>query len=96
MFALIDMEPGDGPVIAFAAGPERKLNLLEREGVAPAPYLARAHWVALKDWQVLPGGELERELEAAHAYVSGRLPPRVQRLHDLPLREYRALIRDKR
>lgn len=93
MFALMPAEPGEKAVIAFAAGPERKLDLLEHEGVVPAPYLARAHWVALQDWGALPISELLRELTAAHEYVFGRLPPRVQRMSELPLKEYKATVR---
>ena len=94
MFALIDLEPVDGrPVLSFAAGPQRAPALLELDGVAPAPYLARAHWVAVQDWRVLPRAELTREMEAAYHFVSGKMPGRVQRLYDLPQREYRALVR---
>ena len=96
IFAILDPEAATGTVVAFAAGPQRMAELLELDGVRPAPHLARAHWVALVDWTVMPGRELYAELGAAHAYVSGRLPPRVQRLQDLPPREYRALVRERR
>ncbi len=48
MFALVNLDGLGGPVISFCAGPEGYAELLEREGVVPAPYLARAHWVALE------------------------------------------------
>ena len=96
MFALVDLEAVDRPVFAFAAGPERAPRLLEVAGVRPAPYLARAHWVACEHWGVLPLPELLREACAAYEYVGGRMPLRVQRLYDLPAMEYRALVRDRR
>ncbi len=101
MFALIDTEAGEmaagvNAVIAFAAGPTRKLDLLKIEGVVPAPYLARAHWVALQHWQALPMADLLQELTAAIEYVFDRLPPRVQRLQQTPLKVYRDLVREKR
>lgn len=97
MFALIDLEPAEGiAALAFAAGPVRGPALLEMDGVKPAPYLARAHWVAVQDWQVLTGAELAAELEAAYRYVAGRMPGRVQRLYELPLKQYRALVRERR
>lgn len=96
MFALIDLEAVDRPVLAFAAGPERAPHLLELEGVRPAPYLARAHWVALEDWQALPLPELLRETCAAYEYVGSRMPARVQRLYELSPKEYRALVREAR
>ena len=96
LFAILNPEPGDGSPVAFAAGPERAPELLEIDGIRPAPHLARAHWVALADWAVLPQRELYPELLAAHAYVSNRLPPRVQRLAELTAREYRLHLRDCR
>lgn len=96
IFAILTPEPGMKAPIAFAAGPMRAPELLEIDGVQPAPHLARAHWVALADWDVLPLSELHAELLAAHTYVSNRLPPRTQRLYELPLKEYRALVRERR
>ncbi len=78
MFALIDLQLDRGLVMSFAAGPERAAELLEREEFCPAPYLARAHWVAASSWNALRGKEWEAELSAAHAYVLGRLPARTR------------------
>jgi predicted DNA-binding protein (MmcQ/YjbR family) len=50
MFAQIDFAEDGRAVLSFAAGPERFRELLEREGVIPAPYRARIHWVALEHW----------------------------------------------
>ena len=80
MFALIDLAMKSGPIVAFAAGPERAAELLEMEGFRPAPYLARAHWVAAESWQALRVRAWEAEFAAAHAYVHGRLPARVRAL----------------
>lgn len=49
MFALVNLD-GRGPVVSFAAGADGAAELLEREGFRPAPYLARAHWVAAGRW----------------------------------------------
>jgi predicted DNA-binding protein (MmcQ/YjbR family) len=51
MFALINLDGPDGTrlakaVLSFATDPERFHQLLETEGIIPAPYLARAHWIA--------------------------------------------------
>ncbi len=96
MFALIDLDAVDRPVLAFAAGAERAPGLLELEGIRPAAYLARAHWVALEHWQALPLPQLLEEVCAAYAYVGSRMPTRVQRLYDLSAKEYRALVREQR
>src|SRR6201996_973681 len=64
MFALINLDDesrlGRQPVIfSFATDPERFHELLEIEGVVPAPYLARAKWIALQHWNVFRKPELE-------------------------------------
>lgn len=96
MFAMLDPEPGRGHAMAFATLPHRLPELLEREGVQPAPYLARAGWVAVQRWDDLPERDLLPLLQEAYGHVEGRLPTRVQRLMELSAREYKALVRQKR
>lgn len=96
MFAMLEPEPGQEQVLSFAVLPENFHDLLETEGVRPAPYLARAHWVAVTDWQVFPERELHAHLHRAYERVEAKLPPRTQRLLALPPREYRAAIREAR
>lgn len=96
MFAVLDPEPGEAHVMSFAVPPEQYHALLETDGVRPAPYLARAHWVALADWRVFPERELHAHLQHAYDRVEAKLPPRVQRALDLPAREYKALVREAR
>lgn len=80
MFALTDLDGGGKGVIAFAAGPERFVDLVEQEGVIPAPYLARAHWVALESWDAVRPRELEELLANARDLVFAKLPKRTQEI----------------
>lgn len=96
IFAIVPAEMEENLAVAFAAGPVRMPLLLELEGVRPAPHLARAHWVALERWDVLSSAEIEAELLAAYHYVFDRMPPRIQRLQELPAREYRTLVKERR
>ena len=77
MFAVLMLEPGEY-VVSFKCSPEDYAQLVERPGVSPAPYLARAHWVALENFSSLPPGELRTRLGEAHALVFAKLPKRVQ------------------
>ena len=43
MFAVVCLEPPHQ--ISFKCTPEEFAELIEREGIIPAPYLARAMWV---------------------------------------------------
>jgi predicted DNA-binding protein (MmcQ/YjbR family) len=101
MFALINLNPESRLgrteiVILFAAGVERYGELLEREGIRPAPYLARAHWVAAQHWQVFPNAEWEAELHAAHAVIFNKLPPRTKAALAMPATQRKKLIADRR
>jgi predicted DNA-binding protein (MmcQ/YjbR family) len=84
MFAVVDLDGKGGPVISYAAGPERFAELLENDGVIPAPYLARAHWVAVERWDVFREGEWQSELEAAHALIYAKLPKRTRDVLAMP------------
>ena len=53
MFALLNLDADSNGVLSFAAGPEGAAELLEIDGIFPAPYLARAHWVAMERWNAL-------------------------------------------
>ncbi len=96
MFALMDFDFRGGPVISFAAGPERAAELCEVEGFRPAPYLARAHWVAAERWDVLPGRGWQDQLRSAHGIVYARLPPKTVLLLELPKKERERLIVSRR
>ena len=57
MFAHTVLVPA--PVwLSFKASPEKFAELTERTGIIPAPYLARAQWVALETKDALPPEEL--------------------------------------
>jgi predicted DNA-binding protein (MmcQ/YjbR family) len=48
--------------------------LLERGGVRPAPYLARAKWVQLETLKSLPDAEIDAYLTASYRLVVAKLP----------------------
>ena len=96
MFAVTNLS-GDGrAVLSFAAGAERFAELLEIDGVIPAPYLARAHWVALEAWDVLRTAELEELLRAAHALIFAKLPPRTKAVLAMEPRSRTKLITERK
>ena len=63
---------------AFKVTPAEFKRLIEIDGVIPAPYLARASWVALEDFDALPSAELERLIRDAHALVFAALPKKIR------------------
>lgn len=96
MFAVLNLGEEHRAVLSFAAGPERSAELLEYDGVFPAPYLARAHWVALQHWGVFRASELKDLLESAHRLVYNRLPPRTKNVLAMPSAAQRKLVKERR
>jgi predicted DNA-binding protein (MmcQ/YjbR family) len=73
IFAVVALEPAEH-CVSFKCSDEDFAELIERPGIVPAPYLARAHWVALEREHPLTQAELERLLRDAHALVFARIP----------------------
>jgi predicted DNA-binding protein (MmcQ/YjbR family) len=96
MFALLNLDPGGGGVISFAAGQERFYELVERDGLYPAPYMARIFWVAAEGWSAFRNAEWEEALQAAHEMVFAKLPPRTRDVLAMPVRAREKLIRERR
>ncbi|HEX6496055.1 MAG TPA: MmcQ/YjbR family DNA-binding protein [Acidobacteriaceae bacterium] len=92
MFALMNLDTDSKGVLSFAAGPQGAAELLEIDGIFPAPYLARAHWVALERWHALRTSELEARLRAARDIVEAKLPRRTRDVLGMPAAERRKLV----
>ena len=73
MFAITPLEPA--PVfLTFKATDESFADLTERPGIIPAPYLARAKWVALENADALSPQELTSLLRLSYGLVLAKLP----------------------
>jgi predicted DNA-binding protein (MmcQ/YjbR family) len=96
MFCLLNLTAGVRQVASYSAGAERFAELVEQEGIVPAPYMARIHWVAVERWNVLRNAEWESELQAAHAITLAKLPKRTREVLALPERARGKLIAERR
>jgi predicted DNA-binding protein (MmcQ/YjbR family) len=96
MFAMTDLDGTGIGVLWFHCGAERYYELLEIDGICPAPHLARAFWVALKRWDALRPREIEQELARAHALIYNKLPKRTRAVLALPEKERAQLIRERK
>ncbi len=67
-------------------------SLVELDGIVPAPYMARIHWVAAERWGVLRNAEWESELRAAHAITYEKLAPRVKAILALPKADLKKMV----
>jgi predicted DNA-binding protein (MmcQ/YjbR family) len=77
MFAHAVLEPA--PVwLSFKASPENFYDLTERPGIIPAPYLARAQWVALETKDALSSPELAALVRDSYDLIVAKLPKKTR------------------
>jgi len=77
MFAITPLEPA--PVfLTFKAIDESFAELTERPGIIPAPYLARAKWVALEHADAVSPHELASLLRLSYDLVLAKLPKKTR------------------
>jgi len=74
MFAVIGLDPSSDHCMSFKCTQEKFAELIERNGIVPAPYVARYHWVALESFDVLPEKELKALLRNSYDLVIEKLP----------------------
>jgi len=73
LFAVAPLEVA--PVrLSFKCSPEVFAELCERPDIIPAPYMARAQWVALQTLNAIPDDDLRRLLGESYRLVWERLP----------------------
>jgi predicted DNA-binding protein (MmcQ/YjbR family) len=77
MFAVAALEPG-GHWLSFKASPDNFAELTERVGIIPAPYLARAQWVALESKDAIGRDELAALLRNSYDLVFAKLPKKTR------------------
>lgn len=74
MFAVIGLDSASDHCMSFKCTPEKFAELIERNGVVPAPYVARYHWVALESFAALGEKELKALLKNSYDLVIEKLP----------------------
>ena len=77
MYAVVALEPGDH-WLSFKCTPDDFARLVEHVGIIPAPYLARAHWVALETKDALPRAEIKRLVREACSIAIAKLPRKLR------------------
>jgi predicted DNA-binding protein (MmcQ/YjbR family) len=75
MFAVMDLA---GKGLAFKVAPELFLGYVDRPGIRPAPYLARAYWISVAVPYSMGDEELQDLLIRSHQLVVSKLPKKQQ------------------
>ena len=77
MYAVVVLIPAK-VWMSFKCTPEEFGELVENPGIIPAPYMARAQWVALEAENALPQSEIKRLLRQSYDLVLAKLPKKTQ------------------
>jgi len=71
IFAVLNLNSVP-PGLSFKCSPETFAQLVEREGIVPAPYVGRYKWVLVERPEVLPWSELKELLRASYQMVAAK------------------------
>lgn len=75
MFAVLDLS---GKGLSFKVATELFLGYVDRPGIRPAPYLARAYWISVAVPYSVGDAELQDLLTRSHQLVVSKLPKKQQ------------------
>jgi predicted DNA-binding protein (MmcQ/YjbR family) len=78
MFCVASLDAKEGGRVAFKCSPQDFTDFIEREGIIPAPYMARNHWVSVQSWDALRDAEIRKAIQASYQLVFAKLPKRTQ------------------
>lgn len=79
MFCIANLEPMVSPTkICFKCTPEKFAELVEIDGIIPAPYMARNHWVAMLDMNALRQFEIRELIQGSYRMILEKLPRKTQ------------------
>jgi predicted DNA-binding protein (MmcQ/YjbR family) len=74
MFVVAALEIEARPRLCFKCTPDTFAELIEREGMAPAPYVGRYQWVGLESLDTLGVRELKELIATSYELVTAKLP----------------------
>ena len=78
MYAAVVLDDRLLGQLSFKSTPEGFAELIERQGVKPAAYAARWHWVTVLAPHALREEELRKLLHEAYEIVRAALPKKIQ------------------
>jgi len=78
MFAVFGQSDGKPGSLGFKCDPERFLELTDQDGIIPAPYLARAHWVLVEKAGALSDAQTKALIQRSYELIVSKLSKRRQ------------------
>jgi len=80
MFCVVSMDEPAFQHLSFKVDAHRFLELTELEGLIPAPYMARNHWITQTKASALPFTQTKILIQHSYDLVVAKLPKKTQRL----------------
>ncbi len=77
IFAIAALEP-EKHLLSIKCAPEKFDEMLEYPGIVPAPYLARAKWIAFESEDALPHKQLRAMIRESYDLVFAKLPRKLR------------------
>ena len=74
IFAGIVLSDGRFPRMTLKSSPECFHDLLEAEGISPAPYVGRYKWIQIASSDLLPANELESLIRRSYELIAAKTP----------------------
>ena len=78
IFAGMSLDTAATVRLSCKCTPEVFAELIERENISPAPYVARYHWVALQSYDALEAEELKELIKNSYEMVWAKLPRKIR------------------
>ncbi len=77
IFAIAALEP-EKHMLSIKCAEEKFAEMVDIPGVVPAPYLARAKWIAFESEDSLPHQELRGLIRESYDLVFAKLPRKIK------------------
>ncbi|MGB9197676.1 MAG: MmcQ/YjbR family DNA-binding protein [Terriglobales bacterium] len=81
IFTGIALCDGRFPRMTLKSSPEAFHDLLEIEGITPAPYVGRYKWIQIANSNLLPASELESLIRRSYELVASKAPKEKAKSH---------------
>jgi predicted DNA-binding protein (MmcQ/YjbR family) len=78
MFTVVGLESVP-PQFSFKCTPEEFAELIELDGISPAHYVARYHWVTISSPDAVDAKEVKRLIRKSYDLVWEKLPLKVRK-----------------
>ena len=78
MFTVTAADSSDAGV-SLKTTPDRFAELTERQGIIPAHYVARYHWITIEDLDAVTPAELKELISESYRMVFDKLPAKIKK-----------------